>query len=178
MQYISNSRIILYLCSFRTNLERHHLIYHERDVLVALCSPCGPSTLCWQRKCPVRLALPPWRDRWNTSDLNYASLSFDGFLGEFFSFRIDHIDESCVCQILDVIHYCGAGRSVCRFASLADISALFGPSTGQQNIVKFSLSSKGISAQFCFDQQDIHFYPYVHCFQQILREITFFKEEG
>ena len=36
MQYISNSRIILYLCSFRTNLERHHLIYHERDVLVAL----------------------------------------------------------------------------------------------------------------------------------------------
>ena len=28
-----------------------------------------------------------------------------------------------------------------------------------------------------FDQQDIHFYHHVHCFQQILREITFFKEE-
>ena len=41
-------------------------------------------------------------------------------LGEFFSFRIDHIDESCVCQILDVIHYCGAGGLyvVCQLADI------------------------------------------------------------
>ena len=42
----------------------------------------------------------------------------------------DHIDESCVCQILDVIHYCGAGGLyvVCQ---LADIRR-FRPVHGQQ----------------------------------------------
>lgn len=98
---------------------------------------------------------------------------FGRFLGECLTFGVDHIDESRVCQILQIVHYGGArGTDVC--GKLAYIGS-HGTVDGQQ-IKQFF--------QFCqvlelnlFDEQDVHFEHHVHRFQKVLREVAFFKEE-
>ena len=65
--------------AFLTNLERHHFVHHERNVLVAFVHfvvfPHG-----FTKNVSAHPALPPLRGRWSIR-LELCIIIFDGFLG-------------------------------------------------------------------------------------------------
>ena len=108
MQCVRHSRIVFNPHAFLTNLERHHFVHHERNVLVAFVHfVVFPHCVYKERFQHILLFHLYGVD--GVHQIGVVHHYLRRLFGEFLSFRVHHVDKSCICQILDVIHHRGSG---------------------------------------------------------------------
>ena len=96
------------------------------------------------------------------------------FLGETLAERVDHVDQTGVGQILDVVHHRGATRRDV-YGQLADIGCL-GAINGQ--VIKKTLDLGEVFQLYLLDEQNVDLCHHVHGLEQVLRVVAMLLEEG
>ena len=96
------------------------------------------------------------------------------FLGKLLSGIVDEVDQSGVGKVFDIVHHCGAA-GVDLVGEFTDIGCLR-PIEGQK--IEELLDLGEVFQFYLLDEQDVHFRHHVHGLEQILQEVSVFKEEG
>ena len=97
-----------------------------------------------------------------------------GLLGEVFAWTIEHVEQTGICQVLDVVHYCcTAGLQV--LSQLTDVGSSVIACSKQVEQLLYLCQILQVDL---LDEQDVHLNHHVDCLQQVLDEACFLEEEG
>lgn len=94
--------------------------------------------------------------------------------GELLIVWINHVDESCVCEILDVVHHRGTA-GLYAFSQLTDVGRL---GSLYSQLVEESLYLSEVLQFYLFDEQNVHLGHHIHGFEQVLGKVALLQEEG
>ena len=95
-------------------------------------------------------------------------------LRELVALAVNHVDQSCLFEIFDVVHYCSTAHAkvLRQLAHVGNTAA-----AGGEHIEEL-LNLGQILELDLLDEQDVYLYHHIHVLQQVLAIVGLVEEEG